>query len=203
MARTQAADYDQKRETITNHAARMFARQGFSGASISEIAASCKVSKSLIYHYYSSKEDILFDVMNDHMEALLEVTQLPANDAGRVDPKDAFRQLTRALLRCYTGAANRQKVLLYELDNLPKKNRDEIIAKQRTVITRFENALAAIAPSVMNRKSHLRAKIMLFFGMLNWSHTWFNSAGDISRDELADMATETILKSLVSAPASG
>ena len=196
MARTQAADYDRKRETITNHAARMFARQGFSGASISEIAASCKVSKSLIYHYYSSKEDILFDVMNEHMEALLGVTQPSANDETASNPQEQFKHLTRALLRCYTGAAHRQKVLLYELDNLPKKNREEIIAKQRTVIERFENALSAIDPAVRNDKSQLRAKIMLFFGMLNWSHTWFKSSGDISRDELADMASETLLKSL-------
>ena len=71
MARTQAADYDAKREAITEAAAKLFAEKGFAGASVSDLADRCAVSKSLIYHYYASKEAILFDVMNEHIDDLL------------------------------------------------------------------------------------------------------------------------------------
>ena len=67
MARTQAADYGVRREAIVEKAARLYAERGFLGASISDLAKVCRISKSLIYHYYPSKEDILFDVMHSHV----------------------------------------------------------------------------------------------------------------------------------------
>jgi hypothetical protein len=36
---------------------------------------------------------------------------------------------------------------------------------------------------------------MLYFGMLNWTHTWMRDGGPVSRDEVADMATELLLGS--------
>lgn len=194
MARTQAADYDKKREAITEQAARLFAQSGFAGASISELAAQCDVSKSLIYHYYPSKEAILFDVMNAHVDDLLAVVERVS--ARAESPQALFHTLTRELLRCYAGAADRQKVLLYELASLPETQRREIVGKQREIIHRVEDMLIRAKPSLEQDETRLRAKVMLFFGMLNWTHTWFRANGPISRDELAEMAADTILRSL-------
>ncbi|MBL4618797.1 MAG: TetR family transcriptional regulator [Marinicaulis sp.] len=194
MARQQAADYDQKRELITKEAAKLFAREGFDGASILDLATACNTSKSLIYHYYSSKEEILFDVMNAHMKLLLEIIDdLEAMDAPAAD---LFRQLSRGLMRRYTGAANSQKVLLYELNNLPKPQQKEIIAMQRQIIDFAEELLKRATPDVQLDHGRLRAHVMLFFGMLNWTHNWFKQSGAISRDDIADMAANTTLSAL-------
>lgn len=194
MARTQAADYDEKREAITSHAAKLFARKGFAGASISDLAENCAVSKSLIYHYYPSKEAILFDVMKDHIDDLLNVVE--AHNADGASPQEEFTGLTKALLRCYVGAADQQKVLLYELEALPKDLKSDIVSKQRKIIERIESVLARAKPSLLKDGKKLRAKVMLFFGMLNWTHTWFKPKGAVSRDELAEMAAGVIWKSI-------
>jgi len=76
MARTQSADYAIRREAIVDRAAELFAERGFLGASIADLADALKTSKSLIYHYYDSKEDILFDVMHSHVKALLDAYTL-------------------------------------------------------------------------------------------------------------------------------
>jgi hypothetical protein len=34
---------------------------------------------------------------------------------------------------------------------------------------------------------------MLFFGMLNWTHTWLKPGAGLTRDEVADLASRTIL----------
>ncbi len=194
MARTQAADYDKKRDAITEQAARLFAKSGFAGASVSELAALCDVSKSLIYHYYPSKEAILFDVMTAHIDVLLDIAR--AASAPDKAPAEELHSLARALLRRYVGAADKHKVLLYELTSLPKRERDEIVGKQREIIASVEAILARAAPRLARDRARLRATVMLFFGMLNWTHTWFKASGPISRDALADMAAETILRSL-------
>ncbi len=193
MARTQAADYDKKREAITRHAAILFARSGFAGASVSDLAAVCDVSKSLIYHYYPSKEAILFDVMNEHMEALLAAV---AETDSAAAPDAALRDFSRALLQVYVDAADQQKVLLYELDSLPKEQRAEIVGKERRLIEQVEAILMRAAPALKSDKPLLRARTMLFFGMLNWTHSWFKASGPISREKLADLASSAALKSL-------
>src|ERR1700692_2113575 len=121
MARTQATDYAERREAIVERAAALYAERGFLGASISDLAKACRTSKSLIYHYYPLKEDILFDVMDSHLRALeagaAEVMILKGDAAGKLCA------LTHKFMQLYVGAQNRHKVLLNELERLPAKRR--------------------------------------------------------------------------------
>src|SRR5690606_36531613 len=64
MARLRAKDYDDKRAAILEQAAGLFATEGFAAASLSRLAAACETSKASLYHYYQSKEAILFDILD-------------------------------------------------------------------------------------------------------------------------------------------
>ena len=197
MARTQSADYDKKRGAITAHAAKLFALKGFASASVSDIAADCAVSKSLIYHYYPSKEAILFDVMNEHMDSLLGAAKAPLSSDG--SPQGDLKRLTEQLLQLYIGAADHQKILLYELSSLAEPQREEIVQKERMVIARVESILERMAPQI--DRDRLRTQTMLYFGMINWSHTWFKDDGALSRNDLAAQVAETVIGSLNSGAA--
>ena len=187
MARRQAEDYEEKRGVIVDEAARLFAAKGFSGASLSDLADACDMSKSLFYHYYPSKEAILYAVMKEHMDDLLTALDLEAS--GR--PVYDLRMFARALLGLYAGAADRQKVLLYELKNLPKAERADIVGKQRRLIAHVENIIRSARGQ--QEKGFLRAQAMLFFGMLNWTHTWLKNGGGVTRHEVADLAARMAL----------
>lgn len=191
MARTQSADYGEKRAAITATAARLFAAKGFDGASLADLGAACGVSKSLLYHYYESKEAILYDLMRGHMEELLAAID-PLTDET-VEPAAAFRRFARALLARYAGAADRQKILLYEIARLPTAERADIVARERKLIAHAERLLAAALPHAGADRARLRARAMLFFGMLNWTHTWMKPGGKIARDEIADLAADLAL----------
>lgn len=144
MARTQAADYEERRTAIVEQAAQLFAERGFLGASIADLAEACDSSKSLIYHYYTSKEDILYDVMHSHVRALLDTAEEVAN--GSALPSAKLRILTNGFLQLYAGAADRHRVLLNELQRLPEKQRITIISIQRQLIEIVESILAELRP---------------------------------------------------------
>ena len=192
MARTQAAEYDQRREHIVEQAARLYARNGFLGTSVADLAAACEISKSAIYHYYPSKEDILFEVMNSHMQALDQAAR--AVIASDMQGAAKLRGLARAFMRLYAGAQARHKVLLNELDHLPRPRHAQIVALQRGLIVMVERILGELAPQLKRNRSRLRAAAMLFFGMINWTHTWFDPRGAVSEFELADMAVKLTLE---------
>ena len=78
------------------------------------------------------------------------------------------------MLTRYAGAADSQKVLLYDLDHLAADRRAEIVARQRRLIAAAEANLAAAAADTAGpapTRAKLRAQVMLFFGMINWNHT--------------------------------
>lgn len=197
MARTQAADYDQRRADIVTHAARLYARHGFLGASVADLAAACDVSKSAIYHYYPSKEDILYDVMISHVRALEDAAA--AAMALDAPAEEKLRALARHFLGLYAGAAERHKVLLNDLDHLPKPRRAEIVSVQRGLIDAVRKLLADIAPSLKRKSGESFAAAMLFFGAINWTHTWYDAKGSVNPERLADMAVDLTLGGLAKA----
>jgi AcrR family transcriptional regulator len=192
LARTQAADYDQRRAAIVEQAAELYARMGFRGASVADLANALGASKSLIYHYYTSKEDILFEVMDSHLRQLAEASdEVMARDLA---PADKLREISQAFMRLYVGAAARHKVLLNELDCLPADRRAEIVETQRRLIVAVEGLLVEIQPGLEPRLA--RPAAMLFFGMINWTHTWFREGGTASAAEVADLAAGLALTGL-------
>jgi AcrR family transcriptional regulator len=190
MARPQSPDYDKRRETIVAAAAHLFARRGFKGASISDLATACGSSKSLIYHYFPSKDDILHEVMAAHLDALVDAAHDATKSGGA---RERLHALTLAFMRLYVGAEDSHKVLLNELDNLPAERRAEVVGKQRRIISVVETLIRDLRPE-LNPKTLPVA--MLFFGMINWTHTWFRPDGSMSTEALAQMTAELMLNGL-------
>jgi AcrR family transcriptional regulator len=188
MARPQSPDYDTRRAAILDAAAGLYARRGFNGASVAELAKACGMSKSLIYHYFPAKDDILYAVMTSHLDDLVAAAE-EAMRAG--DAAARLHALTRAFLQLYAGAEDRHKVLLNELDNLPPTRRSEVVARQRRIIAAVEALVRELRPG-----APALPLAMLFFGMINWTHTWFRPGGALSAEALADMAADMALKGL-------
>lgn len=188
MARTQAADYEERKEAILDHASALFARKGFLGTSVMDIAQACGASKSLLYHYYPSKEDVLVGVMSSHVDVLLEdVREVLALDLA---PAAGLNDLLHRFMRHYVGAADRQKVLLNELDSLPSADRRRIVAKQREIVEAVQGLLVRAHPEALADPAAARAKTMLVFGMINWTSNWFDPSGKLTHAQIADMAFE-------------
>lgn len=192
MARTQAADYEQRREAIVEQAGALFARQGFRGTSIADVATACGMSKSLVYHYYPSKEDILHAVMASHIDQLED--DVAAAMAGGETVEARLRAVVHRFMQHYVGAANRQKVLLNELDSLPPARREAIVRQQRGIIDAVAALLREREPDLAAHPVRAQAQAMLLFGMINWTHTWFDPAGQLTPRDIADMALSLILR---------
>jgi len=190
MARTQAADYGERRGAIIEKAAALYAERGFQGASIADLAEALGISKSLIYHYYPSKEDILFDVMHSHVRALLDAAE--AVTARGLPATEKLDALTHDFMRLYVGAASRHKVLLNELARLPAKQRETVVKIQRRLIDIVETLIAEIRPELRAR----RPAAMLYFGMINWTHTWLDPDGKVTPAKVASLANTIFLDGL-------
>jgi AcrR family transcriptional regulator len=195
MARTQSPDYEKRRDAILAKAATLFAKNGFLGTSISELASAGKQSKSLFYHYFSSKEDVLYELMSRHLDELLAISE-NIETRNELEASARLHALTAEFMAIYVNAANAQRVLLNELDNLPPARRRDIVQRQRKIIDIVRRLMLEISPTLADRPEQQMPSVMLYFGMINWAHNWFNPGGPLSAAGLAQMAVDFTLNGL-------
>jgi AcrR family transcriptional regulator len=191
MARTRANDYDKKRQGILSRSAILFAEHGFTGTSITMIAEACGVSKALMYHYYSSKDAVLFDLLEDHLQNLVSVVEAAARSAG--GGKDRLFAISAALLEAYRGADAEHQVQIASLKLLPLPQQEILKELERKLVAIVSEAIAAAIPSVLKKRQLLKPLTMSLFGMLNWHYLWFRDGKGITREKYARMVTGLIL----------
>jgi TetR/AcrR family transcriptional regulator len=191
MARPRSADHDIKRRVILDRSAKLFAQNGYDRTAMAEVAAACGVSKALLYHYYASKETLLFDILSVHLQELLDAAQ--AVDKS-LPPRERLRALVGALLDAYRDADQQHKIQINEMGKLPPERLTMLIGMERDLVAVFADAIAQVLPAIANSKTLLKPVTMSLFGMLNWHYMWFREGGTMSREDYADLATTVLVE---------
>ncbi|WP_193140907.1 TetR/AcrR family transcriptional regulator [Meridianimarinicoccus sp. MJW13] len=192
MSRPIAKDHDVKRAHILKIAARVFADQGFARASMAQVAKDCGISKANIYHYYSSKDALLFDILDTYLSALRD--RILGLDMTGLDPSDQLGRIVTETLRAYEGMDHEHKIQTEGIPLLPADQQKILKAYQRDLVTQMSRVVAGIAPKVFDDDTRkLHATVMSIFGMLNWFYMWNRTADHQARDEYAKLVTRLTL----------
>ena len=181
MARTIAKDHAKKRRLILKAAAKVFAREGIARASMNKVAKTGGISKANIYHYYASKDALLFDILDAHLSSLRErILQLPLS--GLDDAAKLMRVLEEFLL-AYEG-----------LPLLPEDQQEILKGYQRDMVAVVSSVLkTVVAEQIANDKRELRNVTMSIFGMLNWYYVWQPNADGAARKDYAKTITHLVI----------
>jgi AcrR family transcriptional regulator len=187
MARPKSAHHDLKRDEILDQAARCFAQQSYPAASMNDIAAACGTSKARLYHYYSSKDAILFDLLDRYTQRLLALIGEAEARAQRRNLNDraALHELVRAFLAEYEHSATRHVALVSAVGFLPDSQRTLVLDRQRDVVSAFTRFLCRAYPGRVH-PGNQAAVTMMVFGMINWTFTWLRPGGAMSYAAFAD-----------------
>jgi TetR/AcrR family transcriptional regulator len=167
-----------QREAILAEAAALFARHGYHGASMSDLAQACQLSKATLYHHYRDKSEVLIHIADGHVSRLVELCDSVDNDVT-VPPGDRLAVLVERFLAEYAQAQNAHRVLTEDVRFLAPVDRQKILDKERYVVQSFANGVAALRPDLAERKL-AKPMAMLLFGMLNWMFTWLRPNGPLT-----------------------
>ncbi|MCA3646835.1 MAG: TetR family transcriptional regulator [Methylobacterium sp.] len=189
MARPIAADHDDKRSAILKAAAKLFASHGFDRASMAEIALACGVSKALLYHYYASKDQLLFDIIRAHLDDLVAAIEAVPKTLA---PRERLAAMIHALLEEYRHADEEHQIQISDLKRLPPKMKAELVERERVLVRQFSGALAGLEPILAARRELLTPLTMNLFGMMNWKFMWFRENGPVSHAAFAEMVMRSI-----------
>jgi AcrR family transcriptional regulator len=192
LARTIAKDHDEKRAQILKSAAKVFAEAGFDRASMTQLARECGISKANIYHYYDSKDAVLFGVLDTYLSELRD--RVCGVDVSVLSPDQRLRRIVSEILLAYQGADHEHQVQISAMGALPEDQQKLLRAYQRELVQVVSDALAAVAPTTLAQDSEkLRSATMSVFGMLNWYYMWNSGAGSDAREAYADVVANLTL----------
>ena len=99
-----------KRRVILDAAVRVFARQGFHTCRVSDIADGANVAYGLVYHYFSSKEEILDTLFLDRWSLMLDA--IAAADRHERSPRDKLMAIAGFIVDSYRHDPDVMKVII-------------------------------------------------------------------------------------------
>ena len=103
----------EKRRAILDAAIRVFARQGFHAARVSDIAREAGVAYGLVYHYFDSKEQMLNELFSERWALLLDAIRQA--DADLEGPRDKLEAAAGFIIESYRHDPELMKVIIVEV----------------------------------------------------------------------------------------
>ena len=187
MARPKALDYDAQRDRILALATAAFAETGYPSASMAQLAQACGTSKARLYHYFPSKETLLFESLDRYTRRLLHRVE---GVRGRgLAPREELAELVRALMVEYRDSRERHVVLLHDVKFLAPEQREQVRVQQRAVVDAVADTLQRVAPDRFS-PAERKPATMALFGMINFTFAWLRPDGPMSYERYAELVIE-------------
>ena len=177
---------------IHNGAARLFLRNGYDGTSMRDLARNLGLRPSSIYGHVSSKQELLFTVMERLMDEVLARARQALEAGG--EPDELVRRLVVSNI-CQAGPYE-TALLQSELRNLRPAYRASIERKQTEYRELWLRALREGQRRGIFRISDPKLVFLGIDGALIHVERWFNPAGRLTRMEVAEVFVDWILNSL-------
>jgi AcrR family transcriptional regulator len=182
LARPTAPDHDEKAAAVLAAAGRVFTQRGYEGATMQDVAQAAGFSKAGVYHYFASKEHLLHGLLQGSLRQVVG-DLASADPGGAVPPAERLAALVDAYVRSFSARLRVVTPLLLRLELLRPEWRAEVKALERQIIDRFADAAGATGQPLP-----ARAAAFLILGAANWTYYWYDPAGDLSVEELAQGA---------------
>lgn len=196
--RLNSLSYEQRLDHILEKATILIARDGYTKASMRTVAAATDMSLAGLYHYFKSKEKMLFLIQFRSFSSLLRHLQERLH--GVEDPQDRLRVAVRAHVMQYASNTPALRVCAHELDSLNGKAYDEVrdLRRQiyrivRTIVDQILDECAA------DTSLNAHVATMSLFGSLNWLYQWYEPGQDRSPAGLAQLLSDQFLVGLLGA----
>ncbi|WP_347489140.1 TetR/AcrR family transcriptional regulator [Desulfoscipio sp. XC116] len=174
------------REQILHSAVQLFGTKGYHATSIQDICQLAGVSKGAVFHYFSNKIELLFEIHEVIIDILLtQYESVLKNDQTNSAVK--LRQLINISVELMVKYKPYIAVLFREYKNLQdhyytitKDKRDRCEAIVTEVIKQ------GMLNGEFRRDLEFSILAKLFFGICNWTYVWLNPEGMLTPQQISD-----------------
>jgi len=182
------------REAILESAAQVIRQKGFHGASMADIAEAVQLQKASLYHHFSSKQDILLELLDQALEMVTDGMAHVMQQHISADEK--LRLAMRSFLKILSEQGDLVSVLLLEYRSLDVEH----LTRHIQLRDRFENMWRDLIQEGVDTGAFVCENIPMaargLMGVMNWTITWYRPGGKLSIDEISDQFANIFINGL-------
>lgn len=185
-----------KKSFILDKAGLLFWQKGYHNTNMKDIADACKCRPANIYHYFKSKEDILYEVIRDITErTVASVRHLEEDET--TSPVEQIKSFVKG----HYG-------LLVTMDKsnllLPDTALRELTPEHQKAIIELRDVYDSILRKVLQRGiesgdfANVDQRVIGYFisSMIIRSNIWFSPTGRLSEDDIVDIMSKFIYRGI-------
>ncbi len=183
-----------KMTSIAKSAARLFNEKGYLETSMDDISAAAKLSKGGIYHYFSSKNEILYFISTNFMGLLLKNLEQELEEI-----QDNFAKIQFIISRhigFYTKYISEAKTTIHEGHLLPPEYFKIIAEQERQYHEIVSDVLSNFFGGQIS-KDQLKVLTFILFGTCNGIYFWYDPRRSMTPEELSEIMSDILCRGLV------
>ena len=177
-----------RREEILQGAKHLFAERGFRETNLNDVAARLGVRRQAIYHYFESKDEILFELIEGAGHALARAAQ-PVLDSDR-PPLDKLREIVKVHVRHVLTDADVFRIQINELNKLSGDRGATVRRHHSAYYHRVAEVIAEGQRDGLLVDIPAVAQALVIIGMCQWVVFWYSPDAKLSIEEMADYIAE-------------
>ncbi len=198
MANPNEALVNEPREAILDAAALCFMERGFNATSIDDIARRLSATKGMVYHYFSSKVELFFEIHHRAMDALFE--ELEPVAASDLPAPERFTEMARRYVHTLIRTQPYQRTVSEAVQMVL---RNSTTAEQRDQLTDLQSRrsqceamfMVVLEEGMSNgtmQASRPRVSIKPVFGAMNSVINWYHHREGETAEQLAELVNEVV-----------
>jgi AcrR family transcriptional regulator len=183
------------KQQILDAAVRLFAEKGFDGTSVQEIVERAEVTKGAMYHYFSAKDDLLYEIYHELISRQLADQERIL--AAGLSPADTVRALIVDLVETTTARLAQAAVFAREMHKLAAGPMKALRTQRR----RYHEAFRSVVErgqrdGTFTSAASAETVTLLVFGVINQLPQWYRPRGKQTPRQLADEIADFVLAGL-------
>ncbi|WP_407048958.1 TetR/AcrR family transcriptional regulator [Methyloraptor flagellatus] len=191
MARTVGSSGPKTAEAIRAAGIRLIYEHGFEAMSLRQLAAEVGLQPGSLYKYFDTKQDLLFDIVREHLEDLL--AKIADALDGIVDPVARLAAFAAFHLRYHMTLKSNVYIANMELRSLEPDNRAIIVAMRKRYEAILIDILREGQAAGALHAAEPRVAAFAILAMLTGICNWYRADGPMTQDELVTLHVDLVL----------
>ena len=194
MRKSVVADASSKDEKIFAEAVRIFREKGYHATSVQDIADAVGLQKGSLYHYISSKEELLYKIFERSTGALTQ--ELESIIASDDSPTNKLHRAIEAHLTALCEQLDTYTVYLSERRALSGRTHTRVRAEGERHARLLERIIQEGIATKDFRAVDSKMAAHAILGMCNWLYQWYSPAGRLTPHEIAVIFSDLVVDGL-------
>ena len=188
---------EERKQYLAEVATKIFVEKGYKSASLQDIANEAVISKATIYHYFKTKEEILYYILKTETDTFIDILKncIKSSIEKGLNREDAFK----SFIYTYAAYLNSKKdlawLVLKERHQLTGTNKEVLHKREQEIFKTLKEEVKKLPDIDENYDVNLISFIII--SMSHWIGYWLKNNGKLDLESVIKQNISILLHGIL------